>query len=404
MSIVRNAASILILSTIGFACKQRSYNDSGKTKSSSASKGGSGALKDAIVACATSKLGSATSLQGSDSKGSMDRDQVVSSVSSFLAASVSLWATESSLEEKAETGCTVFVTALAELGSAKWTQIAQEASSLESVATADLPGLSAIFLNLSEATPGDRLLAKTMLSTNKRETILKNARSTATSTGEMLSAVMGRITESATKWKWSDSQVQSFVAVYKKAPLGKIEVDAVADGIKASTGALFVAKAPLKSPERAIEKIQMDYAGDSGRIKDLVRNTIIAENHKIDAVRNELAMRGAQLKIIDGNADPMGYSGTNSTIVTQVGTTAEVQINSPEMIYAKETEANARVVLGESLYQSIADKVKIKGGQGHELYEIWRSLPETSPKRSDLEAQSKAYYDSVRKAATGGTR
>jgi len=165
-----------------------------------------------------------------------------------------------------------------------------------------------------------------------------------------------------------------------------------------------VAKASIKSQERAIQKIMNDYGGYATRIKDLARNTIIVSPDKMDSVVAELAQRGANVKVINGATDPLGYSGVNSTIKTQAGIYGEVQVNTPAMIYAKESEPMARALLGDDLYSSIATKSGIPGipgGQGHKHYEQWRVLPSSDSARPALEAQSKAYYDAVRRSVYG---
>lgn len=191
-----------------------------------------------------------------------------------------------------------------------------------------------------------------------------------------------------------------FDEIYSKAPAAKSEIDSIADKIAEMSGGQ-VAKAPIKSQERAIQKIMNDYGGDTTKIKDLARNTIIVSPEKMDSVVAELSKRGANIKVIDGATDPLGYSGINSTIKTQAGIIGEVQVNTPAMIYAKESETTARALLGDDLYNSIASKSGIPGGQGHELYEQWRNLPESGTGRSVIEAQSKDYYDAVRRSIYG---
>jgi hypothetical protein len=71
------------------------------------------------------------------------------------------------------------------------------------------------------------------------------------------------------------------------------------------------------------------------------------------------------------------------------------------MIYAKEPEALARVLLGNETYNTIATKVGISGGKGHDFYEQWRSLP-IGPEKSALEKISTDYYDSIKKAIKYG--
>jgi hypothetical protein len=191
-----------------------------------------------------------------------------------------------------------------------------------------------------------------------------------------------------------------FDEIYAKAPAAKAEVDAVADDIARGADGR-VAKAPIKSRARALEKINNDYGGDPTRIKDLARNTIVVRSDRIDSVANELAARGAKVKRVDAASNPMGYSGVNATLPTKSGLTAEIQVNSPEMIYAKEPEPIARSILGDAEYDAISAKTGVPGGQGHALYEQYRQLPPDSPDASRLAEQSRAYYDSVRGPADG---
>jgi len=171
---------------------------------------------------------------------------------------------------------------------------------------------------------------------------------------------------------------KNFDEIYEKAGVAKNEIDIVADDIAKKYGGR-VAKAPIKSQERAIQKINADYGGDATRIKDLARNTIVVPEDKIAAVASELKDRGANIKAVDGKTDPLGYSGINSTMKTDNGMTAEIQVNSPAMIYAKESEKNAKIILGDDLYNTTARKAGVPGGEGHKYYEDWRSLEDSNP-------------------------
>lgn len=177
----------------------------------------------------------------------------------------------------------------------------------------------------------------------------------------------------------------------QRAPAAKAEVDALADSIAGAFGGR-VAKAPVKSEGRAIEKIMADYAGDAGRIKDLVRNTIIVDAKDIGRVVSRLEAAGAKVKTVAAAGDPLGYSGINATIVTKSGLTAEIQVNTAKMIFAKESAGNARAILGDATYQAIAREAGVPGGRGHELYEQWRALPPDSAQAKAIAAESRAYY------------
>ncbi len=61
----------------------------------------------------------------------------------------------------------------------------------------------------------------------------------------------------------------------------------------------------------------------------------------------------------------------------------------------------ARSLLGDNMYDDISSKSGIPGGEGHKFYEEWRELSPLDPRRPELEAKSKAYYDSVRKTMYG---
>ncbi|WP_339533364.1 PAAR domain-containing protein [Pseudomonas mucidolens] len=188
---------------------------------------------------------------------------------------------------------------------------------------------------------------------------------------------------------------KTFEEVYAKAPAAKAEIDTIADEIAAQYGGK-VAKAPIKSEARAREKIDNDYGGDATRIKDLARNTIIVESDQIGAVTAELGKRGANVKVIDGATNEMGYSGVNSTVQTRAGIPGEIQVNSPQMIYAKEPEPLARVLLGDDTYNAVAAKTEVPGGLGHKYYEDFRVLDKASPEAQAIADKSKAYYEAVR--------
>ena len=184
--------------------------------------------------------------------------------------------------------------------------------------------------------------------------------------------------------------------MYSKAPVAKTEVDSIGESIaKKVKGRL--AKDALKSRSRALEKALNDYKGDASKVKDIARNTIVVDQDHCDEAVALLREQGAKVKIIDAVEDPMGYSGANAVVKTKAGIFAEIQVNSPEMIYAKEPPAVARTILGEEQYNQIAAKVGVPGGRGHVLYEEVRSLDVNDPRREELAAESREYYDYVRK-------
>jgi hypothetical protein len=101
-------------------------------------------------------------------------------------------------------------------------------------------------------------------------------------------------------------------------------------------------------------------------------------------------------------ADPCGYSGDTVFVVTASGGPAEIQINVPEVIYAKESEDFVRPVLGEAELTRIRSMYRLTGGIGHILYELYRSPKATHAGRfADL---SKRYYEYFRSPPNGRIR
>ena len=190
---------------------------------------------------------------------------------------------------------------------------------------------------------------------------------------------------------------QRFNEAYARAPAAKIEIDVLADTIASKYNG-SVAKAPVKSSERALEKINNEYFGDASKIKDLARNTIIVNEQDIQKVASELSRAGAKTKFITADVDELGYSGVNTVIKTNTGITAEVQVNSPQMIYAKESESVARSILGDVKYNEISQKTGVVGGQGHLFYEQWRTLNKSSQEARQIAEKSRSYYNSIRSA------
>lgn len=196
------------------------------------------------------------------------------------------------------------------------------------------------------------------------------------------------------------SPQKQLAAVYAKAPAAKAEIDALSDGIAKQLGGR-VAKAPLKGQERALEKVIKDYGGDASQIKDIARNTIIVGEKQYGQAVAILRDQGAKVKTITSAADPLGYSGTNVVIRTKAGIPAEIQVNTPGMIYAKESPANAVKILGEAKYAELRMKAGVEGGRGHALYEKYRKLAPGDPRAAEIAAESRAYYDYIRKTLGG---
>jgi hypothetical protein len=90
----------------------------------------------------------------------------------------------------------------------------------------------------------------------------------------------------------------------------------------------------------------------------------------------------------------LGYSGNIVNLEFPNKMVYEIQVNTPEMIYAKETESISKQILGETIWNEIKDKYKVHGGLGHKYYEEIRVLDKVldADKIFDLTKKSMDYY------------
>lgn len=130
-------------------------------------------------------------------------------------------------------------------------------------------------------------------------------------------------------------------------------------------------------------------------IKDSVRNTIVVEKESIKSVVKELqSLPTFNRYKLQAPEKFCGYSGNIINLEMPNGIQAEIQVNTPKMIYAKETEANARKILGDKVWEQIAKETGMQGGLGHKYYEDIRILDEVKDgaKIAELTELSKLYY------------
>lgn len=191
-----------------------------------------------------------------------------------------------------------------------------------------------------------------------------------------------------------------FEDVYKKAPAAKTFVDKFADDALKKLGGIKVIKAPVKGYARAMEKVINDYNGDVSKIGDLARNTIIV-NSEADVQRIIQSLQ-THPSVIKGSVtlpspETMGYFGGNIKVMTDSGLMAEIQVNTPAMLYAKEKDAQQ--LLGNVLFNKIKKATGMEPGRGHALYEKFRVMsPEemAGPSGQSLAKQSADYYQKIR--------
>ena len=195
---------------------------------------------------------------------------------------------------------------------------------------------------------------------------------------------------------------QDLAPLREQAEAGKAVIDSAAQETAAKFGGV-VRTAPVKSAARAAEKVVRCYRGNAREIKDLARNTVVVPPSQTDAVIDDIVTKmkvpATRIKRAAADEDPLGYSGAIINVQQPNGMLAEIQVNSPEMIFAKDAEADAERTLGPALFKTIKDATGMPGGRGHELYEKWRSLPPGSPDAAAIAAESKAYYAGIRARA-----
>ena len=176
------------------------------------------------------------------------------------------------------------------------------------------------------------------------------------------------------------------------------------DSFGASITVVCTASACISSPInlKSRESIQRKMTKDGctvHEIKDIMRNTFVAVNGNIDEVINTVKGHFNVLRHkVQKPEDFDGYSGNILNIKFPNGAIGEVQVNTPEMIYAKEPAKVARELLGEELYGMIdaaAKKIGFEGGRGHLLYEQIRQM-EPSEERQALKQESVEYYSRVK--------
>ena len=134
-------------------------------------------------------------------------------------------------------------------------------------------------------------------------------------------------------------------------------------------------------------------------IKDAVRSTIIVDKNKIDDVIMNLKHLDTFIRHKEQKAEIFnGYSGNIINLSMPNNIVAEIQVNTAKMIYAKETEVNAKRILGEELWNKKRMETKMQGGLGHKYYEEIRLLNKVTdlPRIERLKRLSEEYYSHFR--------
>ena len=185
----------------------------------------------------------------------------------------------------------------------------------------------------------------------------------------------------------------------ESAALDKPVYDQKVIDIAKRTGALGQMIAPLKKMDRAAVKLVGDEKFNLDGMKDLLRSTIVVSNYQqaqqvLDEIAKEfpdvprlpknrtgetsLTFGGVSLPLLDPTKVG-GYTDVLVNVRMPSGVIAEIQINVPEMLAAKEGRND--------------------DGRGHKLYEAYRDAPKESPLGQEILASMQGFYAAAFRAA-----
>ena len=182
----------------------------------------------------------------------------------------------------------------------------------------------------------------------------------------------------------------------QRAKASGAEVQGIAEKVAKTHGGVctpinYKSEASIK---RKVESGRVDDPKYSpSDLKDAVRTTIIVGRDKIEGVIGELERHCNSFKHKAQTPDRfIGYSGHIVNLKTKNGLTAEIQVNTARMIYAKEPPEIARALIGSELWYKIHKDTGLPGGLGHKLYEAYRVLDPSDEKAIELAKESMEYY------------
>lgn len=182
----------------------------------------------------------------------------------------------------------------------------------------------------------------------------------------------------------------------KSGEESKTYIDSLADS--AVSGDASVVKVPVKSLESILNKVRRDYnnyAAGIYNIKDVARNTIVAERTAQPGIVKKLTQDKSYIRHkIQDPLDNYGYRGNIVNFETPSGLHAEIQVTSPEMLVAKMPPEQAIEALGKERFDAIVKKSGQRPGLGHEYYDKIKEATEKGDEElvKSLIEQSENYY------------
>lgn len=198
----------------------------------------------------------------------------------------------------------------------------------------------------------------------------------------------------------AEQEIQDVIRLAKESGA---EVEAIGEEYAKKFGGT-VTPMNYKKADSIKRKLETDLDGDVLKLKDAARNTVVVDCSKLDEVLAALKKDNRFTPEFGGRVKEQsgpgyyGYKGIIANMKTDNGTVAEMQVNSPGMIYAKVSKNSALKVMSEKQYNEIAEKTGLPGGLGHRFYEEIRVIdPQTASKaqllrREELVKESETYY------------
>lgn len=194
---------------------------------------------------------------------------------------------------------------------------------------------------------------------------------------------------------YNESELKNMMG---KSDVAGRELQEFTDAIKKQFGVEKDSGLSFKSEESAVGKALNEMGGNVAGIKDLVRNTIVPDDlETADAIARAITDKvqndGGRVKYQDPDKF-LGYRGYLVNVKTQSGLMVEMQINTPEMMYAKDGHLPyVKDLIGEERFNRIREKTGMEPGQGHEYYNQYRSIEDkSSPEAQAIKQKSQEYY------------
>lgn len=172
-----------------------------------------------------------------------------------------------------------------------------------------------------------------------------------------------------------ETLVRELTDILRRASSVKVGFDTLLTELADSVGADAML-APVKSFARAMEKVCADYQGDTGRLKDAVRGTLVVETaaeaqEVLAAVLTRMGEANCVVKrnwLIEGAEVPSPMYRDVLMYVTIDGVVCELQINTVAMIQAKDYghrlyEGARSLVAGATLSGDNLDEEEFKALQ-----------------------------------------